>query len=74
MGILGDLGSAYHVAAGLRSHFLKKGSGEMEEAMITGDGVIGGLAAVGVVVLIVVFVWVVKMVFVDKNKKEHQDV
>ena len=26
------------------------------------------------IVLIVVFFWVVKMVFVDKNKKEHRDV
>lgn len=46
----------------------------MEEAMTTGDVVIGAIAAVGVVVLVVVFVWVVKMVFVDKNKKEHRDV
>ena len=46
----------------------------MEESMTTGDMVIGAIAAVGVVVLVVVFVWVVKMVFVDKNKKDHQDV
>ncbi len=46
----------------------------MEEAMTTADVVIGGFAAVGVVVLVVVFFWVVKIVFVDKNKKEHLDV
>ena len=46
----------------------------MEEAMTTSDMVIGVLAAGGVVVLVVVFIWVVKMVFVDKNKKDHQDV
>ncbi|MDT7043987.1 hypothetical protein [Candidatus Nitronereus thalassa] len=46
----------------------------MEEAMTSGDVVIGVLAACGVVVLIAVFFWVVKMVFVDKNKKEHRDV
>ena len=46
----------------------------MEEAMTTGDMVIGLLAAGGIVVLIVVFIWVVKMVFVDNNKKDHRDV
>lgn len=46
----------------------------MEEAMTTADVAIGLGAAAGVVVLIVVFIWVVKMVFVDKNKKEHHDV
>jgi hypothetical protein len=44
----------------------------MEEAMTSSDVVIGALAACGVVVLVVVFVWVVKMVFVDK--KDDQDV
>ena len=42
--------------------------------MATGDVVIGVLAAGGVVVLIVVFIWVVKMVFVDNDKKDHRDV
>ena len=39
----------------------------MEEGMATGDVVIGGLAAAGVVVLVVVFIWVVRMVFLDKK-------
>ena len=43
----------------------------MDEAMTASDVVIGALAAGGVVVLIVVFIWVVKMVFVDKD---HRDV
>ena len=42
--------------------------------MATSDVVIGVLAAGGVVVLIVVFIWVVKMVFVDNDKKDHRDV
>ena len=42
--------------------------------MATGDVIIGVLAAGGVVVLIVVFIWVVKMVFVDNDKKDHKDV
>ena len=42
--------------------------------MATGDVIIGLLAAGGVVVLIVVFIWVVKMVFVDNDKKDHRDV
>ena len=42
--------------------------------MATGDVIIGVLAAGGVVVLIVVFIWVVKMVFVDNDKKDHRDV
>ena len=46
----------------------------MEEVMTTSDVVIGALAAGGVVVLIVVFIWVVKMVFVDNDKKDHRDV
>ncbi len=46
----------------------------MEETMTTADVVIGGLAAVGVVVLIGVFFWVVRIVFIDKHKKDHQDV
>ena len=39
----------------------------MDEAMTASDVVIGALAAGGVVVLIVVFIWVVKMVFVDND-------
>ena len=49
----------------------------MDETMATSDVVIGSLAAGGVVVLIVVFIWVVKMVFVDNDKndkKDHRDV
>ena len=46
----------------------------MEETIATSDVVIGALAAGGVVVLIVVFIWVVKMVFVDNDKKDHRDV
>ena len=42
--------------------------------MATSDVIIGVLAAGGVVVLIVVFIWVVKMVFVDNDKKDHRDV
>jgi len=42
--------------------------------MATSDLVIGAFAAGGVVVLIVVFIWVVKMVFVDNDKKDHRDV
>lgn len=44
----------------------------MEENMTTGDVVIGLVAGVGVVVLVVVFVWVVRMVFFegDKEKKD----
>ena len=41
----------------------------MDEAMTASDVVIGALAAGGVVVLIVVFIWVVKMVFVDNDKE-----
>ncbi len=40
----------------------------MEEAMTTGDVVIGVLAAAGVVVLIVVFVLVFRMVFLSNDK------
>ena len=40
----------------------------MEEAMTTGDVVIGVLAAAGVVVLIVVFIVVFRMVFLGKDK------
>ena len=46
----------------------------MKEAMTTSDVVIGALAASGVGVLVVVFIWVVKMVFVDNDKKDHRDV
>ena len=46
----------------------------MKEVMTTSDVVIGALAASGVIVLILVFVWVVKMVFVDNDKKDHRDV
>ena len=42
--------------------------------MAKSDVIIGALAAGGVVVLIVVFIWVVKMVFVDNDKKDHRDV
>lgn len=44
----------------------------MEESMTTGDVVIGLVAGVGVVVLVVVFVWVVRMVFFegDTEKKD----
>jgi hypothetical protein len=40
----------------------------MEEAMATGDVVIGVLAAAGVVVLIVVFILVFRMVFFSNDK------
>lgn len=45
----------------------------MEEGMTTGDVFIGLLAAGGVVVLIVVFIWVVRMVFME-NTKDSDDV
>ena len=45
----------------------------MEASMTTGDVVIGLVAGVGVVVLVVVFVWVVRMVFF-KGDKEKNDV
>ena len=45
----------------------------MEESMTTGDVVIGLVAGVGVVVLVVVFVWVVRMVFFEGDK-ENKDV
>ena len=44
----------------------------MEEGMTSGDVVIAALAAVGVVVLVVVFIWVVRMVFLEK--KDDTDV
>ena len=40
--------------------------------MTSGDMMIGVFAAVGVVVLVVVFIWVVRMVFFEK--KDNQDV
>ena len=40
----------------------------MEEAMATGDVVIGLLAAGGVIVLIVVFIIVFRMVFLSDDK------
>ena len=40
----------------------------MEEAMTTGDVVIGVLAAAGVVVLVVVFILVFRMVFFSDTK------
>ena len=40
----------------------------MEEAMTTGDVVIGALAGAGVVVLIVVFILVFRMVFFSNGK------
>ena len=45
----------------------------MEEGMTTGDVFIGLLAGVGVVVLVVVFVWVVRMVFFEGDK-DNKDV
>ncbi len=42
----------------------------MEEAMTTGDVVIGLLAAAGVVVLIVVFILVFRMVFLRDDKDQ----
>ena len=44
----------------------------MKEVMTTSDVVIGALAASGVIVLILVFVWVVKMVFIDNDKIINQ--
>lgn len=40
----------------------------MDEAMGTGDVIIGILASLGVVVLVIVFVVVVKMVFLNKDE------
>ena len=40
----------------------------MDESMGTGDVIIGILASVGVVVLLIVFVVVVKMVFLNKDE------
>jgi len=40
----------------------------MDEAMGTGDVMIGILASLGVVVLLIVFVVVVKMVFLNKDE------
>ncbi len=42
----------------------------MEEAMTTGDVVIGVLAAAGIVVLIVVFILVFRMVFFSHDKDQ----
>ena len=42
--------------------------------MTKSDVVIGALAASGVIVLILVFVWVVKMVYMDNDKNDHKDV
>ena len=42
----------------------------MEEAMTTGDVVIGLLAVAGVVVLIVVFIVVFRMVFFSDDKDQ----
>ncbi len=44
----------------------------MEEGMTTANMVIAALATVGVVVLVVVFIWVVRMVFLEK--KDDKDV
>ena len=41
----------------------------MKEAMETSDMVVAGLAAMGVVVLVVVFVYVVKLTFFPDDKK-----
>jgi hypothetical protein len=43
----------------------------MEEAITSGDVVIGVLASAGVVVLVGVFFWVVRMVFFEKEKDHH---
>ena len=51
----------------------EKGYPGMEESMTTGDVVIGLVAGVGVVVLVVVFAWVVRMVFFEGDK-ENKDV
>ncbi len=42
----------------------------MEEAMTTGDVVIGVLATAGVVVLVVVFILVFRMVFFSNDKDQ----
>ena len=73
MGILDGDVPAYGHATGLRVEKTKKGPDSMEEGMTTGDVVIGVLAATGVVVLIVVFIWVVRMVFME-NTKDRDDV
>ncbi len=44
----------------------------MKEGMTSGDMMVGVFAAVGVVVLVVVFIWVVRMVFFEK--KDNHDV
>ncbi len=44
----------------------------MEEGMTTANMVIAALATVGVVVLVGVFIWVVRMVFFEK--KDDTDV
>jgi len=44
----------------------------MEEGMTSGNMMIAVFAAVGVVVLVVVFIWVVRMVFFEK--KDNHDV
>ncbi len=44
----------------------------MEEGMTTANMVIATLATVGVVVLVGVFIWVVRMVFFEK--KDDKDV
>lgn len=41
----------------------------MKETMETSDMVVAGLAAMGVVVLVVVFVYVVKLTFFPDDKK-----
>ena len=45
----------------------------MEDGIPTGDVLIGILAAAGVVVLVIVFIWVVHMVFLE-NREDDQDV
>lgn len=42
----------------------------MSEEMTTGDVVIGVLAAMGVIVLIIVFIWVFRSVFLKGDGKE----
>lgn len=43
----------------------------MEGDMTTGDIIIGLLAAAGVVVLIGVFIWVVRLVFWEADRDEN---
>ena len=44
----------------------------MAEEMTTSDGIIGVIAGIGVIVLVGVLIWVVKMVFLEEG--EDKDV